>query len=402
MASYSPDLSSFMPENEALELLWDNGQIVMQGQGNKTKKSSVSPVFPDNGRLEEKNYGQDGITVVRDLLPTVPCAHSDSLAPWMSYPIDESLQTDFCSDFFSEFAGAPLSCLSNTNGSLLPPDTQSSRFQKHGDAPKPRTTVVAASSYRNSSTGEERIERERAPEVLVASSSACSGYSVGVTLDEQNPKTKCRIRRRDECGDNSDDVGDESIAMKKPNAGRIPGAKRTRTAEIHNMSERRRRDRINEKMKALQELIPNCNKVDKASMLDEAIEYLKTLQLQVQMMSMGTGLCLPPMMMNAQHMGMGMGGLGLGMGMIDLNCPPGLFPVSSMGPTHFPCPSSTIHSMGIPLSHQGNPFPRSGMQPQSIKAVAPPLEEDSLKTMQACRNTAVKPIGKATGTGEKS
>ncbi|RRT59024.1 hypothetical protein B296_00014974 [Ensete ventricosum] len=35
-------------------------------------------------------------------------------------------------------------------------------------------------------------------------------------------------------------------------------------------------------MKALQELIPHCNKTDKASMLDEAIEYLKSLQLQVQ------------------------------------------------------------------------------------------------------------------------
>ncbi|XP_062003485.1 uncharacterized protein LOC133721001 isoform X3 [Rosa rugosa] len=29
-------------------------------------------------------------------------------------------------------------------------------------------------------------------------------------------------------------------------------------------------------------LIPNSNKTDKASMLDEAVEYLKQLQLQVQ------------------------------------------------------------------------------------------------------------------------
>lgn len=71
----------------------------------------------------------------------------------------------------------------------------------------------------------------------------------------------------------------------------------------------RRRDRINEKMRALQELIPNCNKVDKASMLEEAIEYLKTLQLQVQMMSMGTGLCMPHMLMHpfSPHLGFGMG-----------------------------------------------------------------------------------------------
>ncbi|KAF8012382.1 hypothetical protein BT93_I0510 [Corymbia citriodora subsp. variegata] len=80
----------------------------------------------------------------------------------------------------------------------------------------------------------------------------------------------------------------------KPNLSRS-SSKRSRTAEVHNMSEKRRRSRINEKMKALQSLIPNSNKTDKASMLDEAIEYLKQLQLQVQMLSIRNGLSLHPM-----------------------------------------------------------------------------------------------------------
>ncbi|KAF8405000.1 hypothetical protein HHK36_009895 [Tetracentron sinense] len=37
-------------------------------------------------------------------------------------------------------------------------------------------------------------------------------------------------------------------------------SKRSRAAEVHNLSEKRRRSRINEKMKALQNLIPNSNK----------------------------------------------------------------------------------------------------------------------------------------------
>ncbi|XP_008658092.1 uncharacterized isoform X2 [Zea mays] len=72
------------------------------------------------------------------------------------------------------------------------------------------------------------------------------------------------------------------------------GGKRSRAAEVHNLSEKRRRSKINEKMKALQSLIPNSNKTDKASMLDEAIEYLKQLQLQVQMLSMRNGVYLNP------------------------------------------------------------------------------------------------------------
>ncbi|KAL1203223.1 putative transcription factor [Cardamine amara subsp. amara] len=75
-------------------------------------------------------------------------------------------------------------------------------------------------------------------------------------------------------------------------------SKRSRVTEMHNLSERKRREKINERMKTLQELIPRCNKNDKASMLDDVIDYVKTLQMQVQMLSMGYGL-MPPMMYDA-------------------------------------------------------------------------------------------------------
>ncbi|XP_042046869.1 transcription factor SPATULA-like [Salvia splendens] len=86
--------------------------------------------------------------------------------------------------------------------------------------------------------------------------------------------------------------GEAYDTMVNPVAPR--SSKRSRAAEVHNLSEKRRRSRINEKLKALQNLIPNSNKTDKASMLDEAIEYLKQLQLQVQMLTMRNGLSLHP------------------------------------------------------------------------------------------------------------
>ncbi|PWA77304.1 myc-type, basic helix-loop-helix (bHLH) domain-containing protein [Artemisia annua] len=79
-------------------------------------------------------------------------------------------------------------------------------------------------------------------------------------------------------------------------------SKRTRAAEIHNLSEKRRRSRINEKLKALQTLVPNSNKTDKASMLDEAIEYLKQLQLKVQTLAMRNGFGLQPVFSQEQEM----------------------------------------------------------------------------------------------------
>lgn len=151
-----------------------------------------------------------------------------------------------------------------------------------------------------------------------------------------------------------EDLDDEAGGLRRSAAR---STKRGRTAEVHNMSERRRRDRINEKMRALQELIPNCNKIDKASMLEEAIEYLKTLQLQVQMMStMGTaGLCMPPMMA-MQHMQMPtmahfhhhhLGAMGFGMGAFD----PRL--VAAAGAAQFPYPMIP----GAPMFGHGMPPP---------------------------------------------
>ncbi|XP_015692967.2 transcription factor APG-like [Oryza brachyantha] len=151
-------------------------------------------------------------------------------------------------------------------------------------------------------------------------------------------------------------------------------SKRSRTAEVHNLSERRRRDRINEKMRALQELIPNCNKIDKASMLEEAIEYLKTLQLQVQMMSMGTtGLCVPPMMLPAMQHHMQMAGpmahfprlgaaaatMGFGFGMpaaaFDMVPMPRLAAAAAAA-TQFPCPMFPA-APHMPMPMFGLPMP---------------------------------------------
>ncbi|KAL6223743.1 hypothetical protein ACLB2K_002601 [Fragaria x ananassa] len=74
-------------------------------------------------------------------------------------------------------------------------------------------------------------------------------------------------------------------------------ARRGQATDPHSIAERLRRERIAERMKALQELVPNANKTDKASMLDEIIDYVKFLQLQVKVLSMsrlgGTGAVAP-------------------------------------------------------------------------------------------------------------
>lgn len=64
-------------------------------------------------------------------------------------------------------------------------------------------------------------------------------------------------------------------------------ARRGQATDSHSLAERVRREKISERMKLLQDLVPGCNKVTgKALMLDEIINYVQSLQHQVEFLSM--------------------------------------------------------------------------------------------------------------------
>lgn len=64
-------------------------------------------------------------------------------------------------------------------------------------------------------------------------------------------------------------------------------ARRGQATDSHSLAERARREKISERMKVLQDLVPGCNKViGKASVLDEIINYIQSLQRQVEFLSM--------------------------------------------------------------------------------------------------------------------
>ncbi|XWS22299.1 hypothetical protein CRYUN_Cryun29cG0022100 [Craigia yunnanensis] len=64
-------------------------------------------------------------------------------------------------------------------------------------------------------------------------------------------------------------------------------ARRGQATDSHSLAERVRREKISERMKVLQDLVPGCNKVTgKAVMLDEIINYVQSLQQQVEFLSM--------------------------------------------------------------------------------------------------------------------
>ncbi|KAI7745645.1 hypothetical protein M8C21_005122 [Ambrosia artemisiifolia] len=462
---------SYIPNDEFVELIWEKGQIMMQGQSSKAKKTPVSSSF----QFPTPKVGKDGLLDVA--MPETGLSQDDDMMRWLNYPLD-----DYSCDLLPELSGvtvhepvmhnslnvtekrgdndlnavtdvarsnmSKVSRLSDptfrsgvldiTNSNCrtkardashrdpmgniekmvhrqdsVPPCSTSTVLNfSHFSRPAAMAMAMAKASVQNHGPqkeigqatldsdkvclsslpskpldeprcvdkssndvngGKGGSETVKSNEPVGASSSVCSGNSTERASNDVTKNCKRKFRETEEFECQSQDVEEESLATKAASASRGgAGSKRSRAAEVHNLSERRRRDRINEKMRTLQELIPNCNKVDKASMLDEAIEYLKTLQLQVQIMSMGTGLCMPPMMFQngMQHMhphfspmgiGMGMGmGMGYGMG-IEMNGGQHMFPFSptTHGSRH-PFPSPPMHghlSQGMQMLLPQPPMP---------------------------------------------
>ncbi|KAA8532256.1 hypothetical protein F0562_032289 [Nyssa sinensis] len=115
-----------------------------------------------------------------------------------------------------------------------------------------RISTAQSSSGLNSSFG------------VVLSSSGCYFPASATNVSSSSMETIDNDTEDFAC---KSDEGFEA-SLVKPAPSRNP-LKRSRAVDVHNLSEKRRRSRIYEKMKALQNLISNSNKIDKASMLDE-------------------------------------------------------------------------------------------------------------------------------------
>ncbi|KAF2310465.1 hypothetical protein P3X46_031705 [Hevea brasiliensis] len=121
-------------------------------------------------------------------------------------------------------------------------------------------------------------------------------------------------------------------------------ARRGQATDPHSIAERLRRERIAERMKALQELVPNANKTDKASMLDEIIDYVKFLQLQVKVLSMsrlGGAAAVAPLVADMSSEGGGRGGVGGG-DCIQATANGGSLPCTSTNATQTPSSNDTL------------------------------------------------------------
>ncbi|PAN44704.1 hypothetical protein PAHAL_9G062800 [Panicum hallii] len=288
-------------DDDLVELLWHNGSVVAQAQAHlrpaPSDRSGSSGLtgeetaawFPDtlDDALEKDLYTQLWYSSIVDAAPhhgdTLPGPSSPPPPPELAHPVtppvgSSGVESSWAGDICSTFCGS-------------------------NQVPR---TPAGVNRGKDASLQSE-VPRGAGPGTSSSGGSGSNYGGSGLPSDSghvQKGKGMCR----DDSDSRSEDA--ECEATEEAKSSRRCGTKRrTRAAEVHNLSERRRRDRINEKMRALQELIPHCNKTDKASILDETIEYLKSLQIQVQIMWMTSGMA--PMMFPGAHQFMSPMALGM-------------------------------------------------------------------------------------------
>ncbi|CAD5179287.1 unnamed protein product [Musa acuminata subsp. malaccensis] len=165
----------------------------------------------------------------------------------------------------------------------------SERYQL-GSAPfPPHKAVISKHSIETNIKGNKRKGQaecgalpSQSPEDRAQNVKAEEQYDVSLKSSSKHPTANDEKKRKNEVrlGSNNQSPAskDDYIHVR---------AKRGQATNSHSLAERIRREKISERMKLLQDLVPGCSKINgKAMMLDEIINYVQSLQRQVEFLSM--------------------------------------------------------------------------------------------------------------------
>ncbi|KAI3860204.1 hypothetical protein MKX03_022510 [Papaver bracteatum] len=170
----------------------------------------------------------------------------------------------------------------NTEQSLPSPKKKT----RSSYVPKNKKNAHAKKNQKGSKEGEEEGDTDAG---LNKHSSSCSGSE-----DESNAPQE----------PNGGSVSETSKMSGALNLSGKTRASRGSATDPQSLYARKRRERINERLRILQNLVPNGTKVDISTMLEEAVEYVKFLQLQIKLLSSDDLWMYAPIAYNGMDIGL--------------------------------------------------------------------------------------------------
>ncbi|KAL8154047.1 hypothetical protein V2J09_011807 [Rumex salicifolius] len=120
--------------------------------------------------------------------------------------------------------------------------------------------------------------------------------------EETNARNSNADMSDDESNESQEVINEGSKEILNMNGKRR--ASRGAATDPQSLYARRRRERINERLRILQTLVPNGTKVDISTMLEEAVSYVKFLQLQIKLLSSDETWMYAPLAYSGFDMGL--------------------------------------------------------------------------------------------------
>ncbi|ESW03821.1 hypothetical protein PHAVU_011G044800 [Phaseolus vulgaris] len=191
--------------------------------------------------------------------------------------------------------------LPQSQGSLMARDDSAlAQVLAHSLKPDPALCPELDSGFGSSSVilPKESNKKRKAQNFKIAAESDNKDKRVKVSGEEgesrvthqssnRNGKSNAVKNNRETSADSSKDDSKASEVQNQKREYIHVRARRGQATDSHSLAERVRREKISERMKYLQDLVPGCNKIaGKAGMLDEIINYVQSLQRQVEFLSM--------------------------------------------------------------------------------------------------------------------
>ncbi|CDP03937.1 unnamed protein product [Coffea canephora] len=193
--------------------------------------------------------------------------------------------------------------------------------------PRKRKAVARGKAKEDGSS--QAANHNKGAEADIDSSAKRSKMTEATASDDQGVKIEER-----KGSDNK--TGDDKANQRPPEPPKDyihVRARRGQATDSHSLAERVRREKISERMKLLQDLVPGCNKVTgKALMLDEIINYVQSLQRQVEFLSMKLA-SVNPRLDNMDNI------LSKDLYQPNASVPPPLFPMDASEPALYKNPS---------------------------------------------------------------
>ncbi|XP_020091829.1 transcription factor bHLH84-like isoform X2 [Ananas comosus] len=177
------------------------------------------------------------------------------------------------------------------------PSVEEENFVDHGEFDS--TAVSTKKKARDS----EKVQSAKKGEVKRTANSIQSGD------DEALHGQSCSSYGSDNDSNASQEMnggGSTSSCSKGSSVLNLSGktrANRGSATDPQSLYARKRRERINERLRILQNLVPNGTKVDISTMLEEAVNYVKFLQLQIKLLSSDELWMYAPIAYNGMNIG---------------------------------------------------------------------------------------------------